>query len=73
MAKAETPYTENAAAVAQPDRLTQLSGADVLNIVSKAAQHASRAATGNETRDAFIAFNRSLIEQLGGSEDQAIG
>ena len=55
------------------DTFTQLTASQVLNIVSKAAQAAGRAASGNETRDAFIAFNRSLIEQLGGDENQAIG
>lgn len=72
MAKNETT-TEDAAVAAAPDALAQLSAQDVLNIVSKAAQEASRKATGNETRDAFIAFNRSLISQLGGNEQQPIG
>lgn len=72
MAKDE-PKTEDAIAAAAPDALAQLTGAQVLNIVSKAAQEASRKATGNETRDAFIAFNRSLIAQLGGNEQQPIG
>ena len=73
MAKAETNEPSPVEQNAPTDRLSQLTGADVLNIVSKAAQHASRAATGNETRDAFIAFNRSLIEQLGGNSTPPIG
>lgn len=72
MAKAEN-IQDSPLAETPPDAFAQLSASDVLNMVSKAAQEASRKATGNETRDAFIAFNRSLIAQLGGNERQPIG
>lgn len=52
---------------AQPDRLAQLSAADVLNVVSKAAQTAARSAASNDVREGFIAFNQALIDQFGGT------
>lgn len=52
----------------QIDRMAQLTPYQVLNAVSIAAQQAAREATGNETRDAFIAFARALATQFGGGD-----
>lgn len=67
MPKEQSIPNTNEALGAEADRLSQLTPQDVLNIVSKAAQAAARAAKTNDGYEVFVAFNKALVAELGGN------